>query len=83
MHIEGTYIFMEQVAKYLADSLPETQILFKTKPSVYSSDDPELWNEVTKHADAFVFGPGAATSGFTFGAFWARSTPFCNEFGGH
>jgi hypothetical protein len=71
MHIEGTYLFMEKVAELLPDLLPEAQSVFKTKLSVYSSDDPELWNEVVKNASAFIFGPGAATSGFTFGALWS------------
>jgi len=71
MHIEGTYIFMEKVVELLADFLPGVEPVFKTKMSVYSSDDPELWDEVEKNAGAFVFGPGAATSGFTFGAQWS------------
>jgi hypothetical protein len=71
MHIEGTYLFMEKVAALLPQYLPHVQTVFKTKPSVYSSDDPELWDEVVQHASAFIFGPGAATSGFTFGAFWS------------
>jgi hypothetical protein len=71
MHIEGTYLFMEKVAELLPQYLPHIHTVFKTKPSVYSSDDPELWDEVVQNASAFIFGPGAATSGFTFGAFWA------------
>lgn len=71
MHIEGTYLFMEQVAELLPQYLPYIHTVFKTKPSVYSSDDPDLWDEVVQNASAFIFGPGAATSGFTFGAFWA------------
>ena len=65
------HIFMHRIADLLPEYSPGVKVVYKRKASVYSSDDPELWDEVVKRADAFVYGPAGGTSGFTWGAHWA------------
>jgi hypothetical protein len=67
------HIFMHRIADLLPEYFPGVKVVYKRKPSVYSSDDPELWDEVLKRANAFVYGPAGGTSGFTWGAYWALS----------
>ncbi len=67
-HIE---VALEKVGEALKKRFPTVKVVFKFKPSSYPEDDPDLWNEMAKNANAFVYGAApSATS--TFWAFtWA------------
>jgi hypothetical protein len=69
--IFGAHIFTGKVAELLPKYIPGVKAVHKIKPSVYSTSSPELWDEVVKNADAFVYGPAGGTSGFVFGGKWS------------
>lgn len=48
----------------LLKRFPKVNIVFKYKPSAYMTDDPALWNEMVKNAQAFIYGaaPSASTT---------------------
>ncbi len=55
-HVGDADIFLKKVANALPKYFPGVKAIYKDKPSAYMTDDPELWNEVAKNANAFVFG---------------------------
>ena len=55
-HVGDADIFLKKVANALPKYFPGVKAVYKDKPSAYMTDDPELWNEVAKNANAFVFG---------------------------
>jgi hypothetical protein len=55
-HVGDADIFLKKVAKELPKYLPGVKAVYKDKPSAYMTDDPEVWNEVAKNAQAFVYG---------------------------
>ena len=55
-HVGDADIFLKKVAKELPKYLPGVRAVYKDKPSAYMTDDPEVWNEVAKNAQAFVYG---------------------------
>ena len=46
----------DAAAEYLADSVPKARVVRARKKSDYFKDEPELWDEVGKNADAFILG---------------------------
>jgi hypothetical protein len=52
------------VREELLKRFPKVNIVFKYKPSAYMTDDPALWNEMVKEANAFIYGaaPSASTT---------------------
>ena len=69
--IYGAYVFAEKVARLLPQYAPGVQVRFRSKPSGWTSSDPELWDEVANHGNAFVYGPAGGTSGHVWGARWS------------
>jgi hypothetical protein len=61
---EGSHIevVLAKVAEALTKRFPNVKIVNKYKPSAYMSDDPELWAEMTKNAQAFVYGAAPSCS---------------------
>ena len=55
----GADIFLQKVAEALPRYAPGVRAVFRKKPAFYGTDDPELWDEVAKEADAFIYGCGA------------------------
>lgn len=62
--------FLEKVAEQLPKYAPGVKVVFVKKPGVYMSDDPELWDEIAKKANAVIYGCVASTSGSMFGGHW-------------
>jgi hypothetical protein len=58
-YVGGSDIFLQKVAEALPQYAPGVRAEYRRKPASYLSDDPELWDEVAKQADAFIYGCGA------------------------
>jgi len=58
-YVGGADIFLKKVADALPQYIHGVKAIYKRKPSAYSTDDPELWDEITKQADAVIYGCGA------------------------
>jgi hypothetical protein len=58
-HIGGADVFLRKVADALPLSAPGVRAVYKRKESAYMSDDPELWAEIRKEADALIYGCAA------------------------
>ena len=69
--VYGAYIFTKKVAELLPKYAPGVKVVYKDKPSIYSKNDPKLWDEVAKNGNAFVYGPAGGTSGFVWGGLWS------------
>ena len=55
----GADIFLRKVAEALPLYAPGVRAEYRKKPAFYGTDDPELWEEIAKEADAFIYGCGA------------------------
>ncbi len=55
----GAKEFMEEVQGWFARNLPGTKTVFRSKGNNTFANDPVLWEEVKKNADAVVFGVGS------------------------
>ena len=42
--------------EYLAEHVPQAKVIRTRKKSDYFKDEPELWDEAQKNADAFILG---------------------------
>jgi hypothetical protein len=55
----GAKEFMEEVHGWFTRNKPEINIVFRSKGYNTFANDPELWQEVKKNANAVVFGVGS------------------------
>jgi hypothetical protein len=55
----GAKEFMEEVQNWFTRNKPEIKTIFRSKGYNTFANDPELWQEVKKNADAVVFGVGS------------------------
>jgi hypothetical protein len=55
----GAKEFMEEVQGWFTRNKPEIKTVFRSKGYNTFANDPELWQEVKKNADAVVFGVGS------------------------
>ncbi len=55
----GAKEFMEEVHGWFTRNKPEIKTVFRSKGYNTFANDPELWQEVKKNADAVVFGVGS------------------------
>lgn len=51
--------FFKKVVEYLPTVIAGINVVFRKKTSAYMSDDPELWDEIKKRGDAFIYGCAA------------------------
>ena len=58
-YIGGADILLKKVADALPGYIHGVKTVYKRKPSAYSTDDPDLWDEVKREADAVIYGCGA------------------------
>jgi hypothetical protein len=58
-YIGGADIFLKKVADALPQYIHGVKTIYKRKPSAYSTDDPDLWDEIKKEANAVIYGCGA------------------------
>ena len=57
--IAGADVFLKKIADALPHYAPGVKTVFVHKSTVYSSDDPELWNEIVREGHAVIYGCGA------------------------
>ena len=55
----GAKEFMEEVQGWFTRNKPQIKTVFRSKGGNTFANDPELWQEVKKNADAVVFGVGS------------------------
>ena len=55
----GAREFMEEVQGWFARNKPKIKTVFRSKGGNTFANDPVLWQEVKKNADAVVFGVGS------------------------
>ncbi len=58
-YVGGSDVFIKKVADALPRYAPGVKAEYRKKPAAYLTDDPELWDEIVRTADAFVYGCGA------------------------
>jgi len=55
----GAKEFMEEVQAWFTRNRPKIKTVFRSKGNNTFANDPQLWEEVKKNADAVVFGVGS------------------------
>ncbi len=58
-YVGGSDVFIQKVADALPRYAPGVKAEYRKKPAAYLTDDPELWDEIVRTADAFIYGCGA------------------------
>jgi hypothetical protein len=60
--------FLLKIEKRLRERQPDIVITIKGRNTGYSEDDPELWDEMRKNADAFIYAgaPSSSTTSYAF-----------------
>ena len=46
----------EELERYLRELAPDTKFVQKRKKTTFFDDEPDLWDDVEKNADAFILG---------------------------
>jgi len=49
-------LFTEEISKRLAETLPDTKVVYRKKPGWIRETDQDLWEEIYAEADALVYG---------------------------
>jgi len=64
----GFETFLSKVAGVLRERHPGAIVTIKGRNTGYSSDDPELWQEMQANADAFIYAgaPSSSTTSYAF-----------------
>ncbi len=64
----GFETFLLKIEKRLMERHPDIVITIKGRNTGYSEDDPALWNEMKKNADAFIYAgaPSSSTTSYAF-----------------
>jgi hypothetical protein len=58
-YIGGSDVFLQKIAEALPRHVGNIKTVYKRKPANYQVDDPELWAEIEREADAVIYGCGA------------------------
>jgi hypothetical protein len=58
-YVGGADTFLQKVAAVLPNYAPGAKTVYRRKPASYGTDDPELWEEITREADAVIYGSAA------------------------
>jgi hypothetical protein len=53
---EAAYSVFEEIQSWFAKNIPSAKIIIKRKAGMYSTDDPALWKEIAKNANAALIG---------------------------
>ncbi len=53
---EAAYSVFEEIKSWFAQNSPSTNIVIKRKAGMYTTDDPALWKEIAKNANAAIIG---------------------------
>jgi hypothetical protein len=64
--------FLAKTADYLVKRYPTVKVIYRNKPSASMTPDPELWDEMVKKGNAFIYGAaptwGTTALGLTYAA---------------
>jgi hypothetical protein len=69
--IFGAYKFTEKIASLLPKHFHEVNVVYRKLAGLFLTEDSEIWGEVKKNADTFIYGPAGGTNGFMTGARWS------------
>ena len=58
-YVGGADAFLKKIADALPHYVPQVKAVYRRKTTAYMTDDPELWDEMLKEADAVIYGCGA------------------------
>ena len=58
-HVRGTDIFVKKVTELLNQRYPEVNSVYIDKPDFFSTDVPDLWDEIVEKADALIYAAAA------------------------
>ena len=53
---EAAYSVFEEIQSWFAQNIPSVKIVIKRKTGMYTTDDPGLWKEIAKNANAAIIG---------------------------
>jgi hypothetical protein len=53
---DAAYSVFEEIQSWFAQNIPSAKIVIKRKAGMYSTDDPALWKEIAKNANAALIG---------------------------
>ncbi len=67
----GMETVFSMVKEELAKRYPNVKIIFQYKPSAYMTDDPDLWVEMRKNGQAFIYGAAPSASTTHWVSTWA------------
>jgi hypothetical protein len=51
-------LLLQQMQNWFSERMPEVKTVFVRKSGVYTQDDPELFEEISRKADAVILGVG-------------------------
>ena len=54
----GGWEFLEEAAAWFARNMPGVQTVLQRKKGIMFVDEPEMWAELKRNADAVIFGVG-------------------------
>ena len=69
--IFGSYLFTEKINALLGGRFPGPRLVYRKTDSLFLTTESELWAEMKRDADGFIFGPAGGTNGFMVGARWS------------
>jgi hypothetical protein len=58
-HAGGADVFLKKVSEALPKVVPAVKAIYKRRETAYMTDDPELWSDIAKKADAVIYGCSA------------------------
>lgn len=53
---DAAYSVFEEIQSWFGKNIPSAKIIIKRKAGMYSTDDPALWKEIAKNANAALIG---------------------------
>ena len=58
-HVRGTDIFVRKLVERMPDFVSGVKAVYMDKPDFFSTDVPELWDEIAEKADALIYAAAA------------------------
>ena len=58
-YVGGADVFLKKIADALPHYIPQVKAVYRRKTTPYMTDDPRLWDEIIKEANAVIYGCAA------------------------
>jgi len=58
-YVGGADVFLKKIADALPYYVPQVKAVYRRKTTPYMTDDPGLWDEIEKEANAVIYGCAA------------------------